>query len=48
MASDALKIWKEYATAWTNVSDEERRQILGKVLTANLVYSGPTGVLHGS
>jgi hypothetical protein len=47
MALNALKVWKEYATAWTNVSDEERRQILDRVLTADLAYSGPTGISIG-
>ncbi|MBB5058259.1 hypothetical protein HDF16_002973 [Granulicella aggregans] len=47
MASNAVKVWNEYATAWTNVSDQERRQILDRVLTANLAYSGPTGVSAG-
>jgi hypothetical protein len=43
MASNALKVWNEYATAWTDVSDQERRQILDRVLSADLAYSGPTG-----
>ena len=47
MSSKAVTIWNEYATAWTNVPDQERRQILDRVLAADLAYSGPTGVSTG-
>jgi hypothetical protein len=47
MSTNAVTIWKEYAQAWTNVSDQERRETLARVLTANLAYKGPTGVSEG-
>src|SRR5579859_2656648 len=47
MSPNAVTIWNEYAQAWTNVSDQERRQILARVLSADLAYAGPTGVSEG-
>jgi hypothetical protein len=47
MPSNAGTIWNDYAHAWTAVSDHERRQILARVLAANVTYVTPTLLREG-
>jgi hypothetical protein len=47
MQSNAVKVWNEYARAWTAVSDHERRQIVSRVLAANVAYVTPAILSNG-
>jgi hypothetical protein len=41
MSSKAVELYKYYVTAWSAISDQERRNILNTVLEAEIIYRIP-------
>lgn len=41
MSSRAVDLYKQYVEAWSAISDDERRNILGSVLDTDVVYRVP-------
>jgi hypothetical protein len=41
MPSKAVELYKHYATAFSAISDQERRRILDSVLETNVIYRNP-------
>jgi len=42
MPSKAVELYKHYAIAFSAISDQERRKILGSVLDTKVIYRNPT------
>ncbi len=42
MPSKAVELYKHYATAFSAISDQERRKILDSVLETDIIYRNPT------
>lgn len=41
MTADARGLWEQYAKAWSPMADEERREILARVLAPDVSYLTP-------
>ena len=42
-----LTAWTDYQAAWSDISDEERRALLGRSVAESCVYSDPTSNCDG-